>query len=1622
GKGEKTNPRGANGQPLRCDHCNSEKHLWRKCDAPGADDYRRKRATSGGKGYVTTEGNMSTGGAQPASSFTSALQHWQQLTGQTAESTATRHFFAMPSNMESQVDVSEDDEKEYEDSYYPDVEEEGSRLCESHARPDLQEGVRRDCASSASWDMLSTPSEFVDIGNETIQMIEQAKARIIDDPDTEATLGEPRSNDEQIDSGTKPAGLKWFVGPAFERYDETRQVFLEATRIDGKECLLIDPGAYDNLVGDRWVMRMGALAKRACLEPTQRLMDQSIGVEGVGTNAQIAKEEATRPGAANDERGKVHQISYNAPVVPDSDIPALWGKRSLKHNRAVVDMINNKLYLCGPGRAQFTPPPGTPTFNLEDSRSGHLLLPISHFFGNGKDKKARAKQEPATWHASAPAIVKPMIKDKANEDEADAPTHEPSPATPSAPAQDPDIIVIDEDNSHPIRAKLLSPANITYTRLSLLHTSTMEHILRLLERGKCRGVWMRLHSLIPDLRCVLVVDSQATSEAWQEDDILRATATTLPGYRMTDHRWCSYLTSGKDMAPTTSQRFFSNLDLLPDSCSCGRKISDHRRSTGLEHVQLECQFMTVFWQNRLRDKLFDAVRGEVRDDKDTDRDARYPQTGPDEPVDSHMVVTKSKTVSFYPTDSAKAYKEKLKSRKAEGHEPKKKVKKILDPEVMDDCGEDLGELNYLRNEEEMELYQYLKEERPFVLVMAPQCIGTAGWCTVNESIGSEVHRRNAEVSFRLGQICAKAAHIQLGGGRHYVNELPRGSRIYRTPEWMGLARKNLTWVQCNMCMLGLVNSKKEPLNKPEEVWASHEVLIYRLRSKECDRQRRHGECSGRDTKPSQVWTWQFARILADGISELIWLHELDLRKLIYPTVAAYLRMNGEGYRQHELRALVIEYIPEQEKKRRTQHHILKPDPQVLLLPQLWKAMMTCNLILKLDVVDTCTVCREWQRRGEKSVTSLTFTTTFNEGIQFDLLFLDDGIVVHLIDMCIRWAQGIRVSKEELLDESLLAMNTLLSVHGATPYAALYGRVPIILLELGGGGSEFDDESGGAVSRHVHRVRELALANIAQGNAQERLKMAARTQTRPAAQLGDLRAGDSVDIFRDPPNKDVTGWRGPCKVVAMDRADEGIIDVRWQGRTLPCRPADVRKAVTWLTLMAAPGRGDTNPYQLLVYYVENMAAGTTLLLGYEIGEDGHWRSCDRLTLTYHTLEVLTRCPTFQHHAVKYGLAIRMMWKNDLIDGIAGGYLLENTEKEMQVLEVEFESEISRLVIMTTDARDLPKSEIFSLFANDEGHRVILSVNSTGKTKMVIEREADELNKDDLIKHRVEVEKAMPKELGNWIELGALKQRSRLGCTNLMDSRWVIRWKKQPDGKLAVEARLCIKGFQDLQQDRLDTFSATASRQSQRIVNFIAASRPKWALWSCDVGSAFLKGLTFQDVADMTGEPLRTVQLDLPKDTVKIARQFEPLSNYDVSRHCLEMVRPGFGLKDAPRLWNLRLKQVMTKLQLLPLVTDSQFYCKWAGSRCEPVPRELVPMNADKDKARGTDVSFTDPEIAIEDLQMVCSTRVDDLKGASTEPIADAFMDALESLREQMLQSILDTYSDTLMNLAGNMFDT
>ena len=66
---------------------------------------------------------------------------------------------------------------------------------------------------------------------------------------------------------------------------------------------------------------------------------------------------------------------------PGSDLPAFRRLDSLTRHRAVIDCAGMKLYLCGPGGIQFTPPPGTQVLCLERAPSGHMVLPISEYEG-----------------------------------------------------------------------------------------------------------------------------------------------------------------------------------------------------------------------------------------------------------------------------------------------------------------------------------------------------------------------------------------------------------------------------------------------------------------------------------------------------------------------------------------------------------------------------------------------------------------------------------------------------------------------------------------------------------------------------------------------------------------------------------------------------------------------------------------------------------------------------------------------------------------------------------------------------------------------------------------------------------------------------------------------------------------------------------------------------------------------------------------------------------------------------------------------------------------------------------------------------------------------------------------
>ena len=133
------------------------------------------------------------------------------------------------------------------------------------------------------------------------------------------------------------------------------------------------------------------------------------------------------------------------------------------------------------------------------------------------------------------------------------------------------------------------------------------------------------------------------------------------------------------------------------------------------------------------------------------------------------------------------------------------------------------------------------------------------------------------------------------------------------------------------------------------------------------------------------------------------------------------------------------------------------------------------------------------------------------------------------------------------------------------------------------------------------------------------------------------------------------------------------------------------------------------------------------------------------------------------------------------------LVSSQMKNAQIateIELEIRREMALLVtdLIDGDLGDLPKDSI-----------AIFKLSKKKRLEPVIEKEADELSKEDLLKHRDKVDKDILKELKNLLDLGALQKRLRKGCANLMTARW----KRMADPSLEIEARFCTRGFQDLQ---------------------------------------------------------------------------------------------------------------------------------------------------------------------------------------------------------------------------------
>ena len=145
--------------------------------------------------------------------------------------------------------------------------------------------------------------------------------------------------------------------------------------------------------------------------------------------------------------------------------------------------------------------------------------------------------------------------------------------------------------------------------------------------------------------------------------------------------------------------------------------------------------------------------------------------------------------------------------------------------------------------------------------------------------------------------------------------------------------------------------------------------------------------------------------------------------------------------------------------------------------------------------------------------------------------------------------------------------------------------------------------------------------------------------------------------------------------------------------------------------------------------------------------------------------------------------------------------------------------------------------------EEDEMFAVRIYNTVSKVEVIKRASDLLSKEEMIKHKDKVEAAILEELKIWNNYGCFKMVPRKGAVNIIGSRFVAKWKvkdpSQPYTSRIIRMRMALRGFKEWFADELDTYAATGSKISQRLLLSEAACHPDWSFLSLDINKAFLQ---------------------------------------------------------------------------------------------------------------------------------------------------------------------------------------
>ena len=173
-------------------------------------------------------------------------------------------------------------------------------------------------------------------------------------------------------------------------------------------------------------------------------------------------------------------------------------------------------------------------------------------------------------------------------------------------------------------------------------------------------------------------------------------------------------------------------------------------------------------------------------------------------------------------------------------------------------------------------------------------------------------------------------------------------------------------------------------------------------------------------------------------------------------------------------------------------------------------------------------------------------------------------------------------------------------------------------------------------------------------------------------------------------------------------------------------------------------------------------------------------------------------------------------------------------------------------MTNTVANLPRQV-------QQHEMVLLSMGTEAVRQTVVKRDDDVLTPDEIKKEWPRVQEAMLKELKTWAKLKCFSRKSRREARNIIDVRWVLKYKWEKENVEWVKnirARLTVRGFKDAQRADIDRYAGTSSRTSQKLLVSESARRG-WPIVTADISKAFLQGVTYKELEELTGEVAREV---------------------------------------------------------------------------------------------------------------------------------------------------------------------